>query len=219
VISLSLNRQQQTLYDPLQGSASSGWGSVRAVLTRVVSAAGWMKDAFLSPARLFTLRGAAILSLLVLAFIGLKFACRSWHRTVRLPLPFRPRGLVGRILDWVIERVTGRTPDARRVVVAFYERFQTLIAAAGFAPREDQTQREFARHVEQALAGRLVPAGLDRFPSELTEHFYHVRFGDGSLPASEVEGLEDRLERLRTSLFPASRGVLRARLAKPGQGN
>src|SRR5262249_20229839 len=54
VVSLSLNRQQQTLYDPLQGSASSGWGSVQAALTRVVSAAGWMKDALLSPGRFFT---------------------------------------------------------------------------------------------------------------------------------------------------------------------
>ena len=69
------------------------------------------------------------------------------------------------------------------------------------------------------LAGRLVPAGLDKFPTELTELFYHVRFGNGSLPPAEVKGLEQRLERLKESLLPTGWRVLPLRLAKADKGH
>jgi hypothetical protein len=206
VVSLSLNRQQQVLYDPLQGSANNGWGSVRNALTHVASAAGRFKDTLFSPERLFTPGGAAIvLTVLALAFILYNAARRYWNREPGLRVPGRRQGLIGRMIAWLRELMAARAPDSARIVIAFYEQFQALVAARGFAPRRDQTQREFALQVEQSLAERLEPAGLHRFPSELTELFYRVRFGNGSLQAAEVEGLDRRLEYLKQSLLPGAR--------------
>jgi len=216
VVSLSLNRQQQTLYDPLQGSASSGWGSVRGLLTRVVSAAGWVKDAFLSPERFFTPIGAIVTLLLVALPIMVLNVARRIRNRARRPRWRIPRqGWMWRMVDWFAERLTGRAPDPARVVVAFYEQFQTLVCAAGISPRDDQTQREFAREVEEALAGRLASAGLMRFPTELTEQFYLVRFGEGLLQPAQVAALERRLKRLKETLLPAGWRILTSsRLAK-----
>ena len=110
------------------------------------------------------------------------------------------RGWIGRFIGWLSARLTAGAPDSTRVIIAFYEEFQSLVSAAGLIPRQDQTQREFARQVEEALAGRLAPAGLQRFPGELAEMFYRVRFGDGSLQPLETLELEGRLNRLRESL-------------------
>lgn len=208
VVALSLNRQQQTLYDPLQDSAASGWGSVRNGLKRVASAAGRLKQALLSPERLFTPRGAAVLlASSALALILFKIMRRYWNRPQGPRARSRRRGWFGTMFAWLGERLTGRAPDPSRIVVAFYEQFQALVHSQGLAPRRHQTQREFARQVEDALGERLAPAGLHRFPSELTELFYRVRFGNGSLHPAEVEGLDQRLARLKESLMPTGRRV------------
>ena len=85
VVSLSLNRQQQTLYDPLQGSVSTGWGSVRGVLERVAAAVAWVKDALSSPEQMLTPRGAATgLLLMVVSIVSVKLARRAasqWQRS------------------------------------------------------------------------------------------------------------------------------------------
>jgi hypothetical protein len=209
VVSLSLNRQQQTLYDPLQGSVSTGWGSVRGVLQRVAAAVAWVKDALSSPEQIFTPRGAATgLLLIVVAFVAVKLvrqASSQWQRSVRR-VSWRKSFV--HFFVWLFEKLSGRRPDPARVVVAFYEQFQALVAARGLYLRHDQTQREFAVLVEETLAERLARSGLTHFPSELSELFYRVRFGAAELQPVETIEVENRLQRLKESLAPAPRRLL-----------
>jgi hypothetical protein len=206
VVSLSLNRQQQALYDPLHGSVANGWGVVRQVLQRVAGGIEELKNALSSPETLLSPRGA-ILSLLAAA-AGV-FIYRLFRRLFDRERPLSShkgwrRGWLSRLFDWLGMRLAGRSPDPVRVVVAFYERFQGLAHIAGLNPRTDQTQREFARDVEAKLGKRLAPAGLEKFPSELAELFYRVRFGDDALEPAESLAVEDRLERLRVALVARS---------------
>src|SRR5262249_43111487 len=110
-------------------------------------------------------------------------------------------GWIARFMDWLQRRLAARPRDPTRIVVAFYERFQSLVGNAGLVPRQDQTQREFARHVELELAARLGQADLARFPSQLAELFYRVRFGKGSLESSETADIEQRLNLLQEALL------------------
>ena len=202
VVALSLSRQQQTLYDPLQGSVSSGWGAARQVLARVFAGVDGLKNALSPPGNLFSFR-SAMMDLLVVAGAVVIFRIvrrllqRDGIRGSRLA---RRRGWFARLGAWLTRRVTGRAPDPARIMIAFYEHFQALVGLAGLTPREDQTQREFARQVEQSLGERLRPAGLATFPSELAELFYRVRFGDDRLQPAETTNVEERLERLRAAL-------------------
>jgi hypothetical protein len=88
------------------------------------------------------------------------------------------------------------------MIVEFYEQFLSVVSVAGFARRDDQTQREFARHLEEALRDRLATAGLSQFPGELAEFFYRVRFGEGRLEPQEAGDIEHRLSRLEAALTP-----------------
>jgi hypothetical protein len=87
-------------------------------------------------------------------------------------------------------------------MVAFYEQFVALVNPLGLVRLPHQTQREFAWQVEQALAGRLTAAGIARFPSELVELFYRVRFGEAPLPLAATADIEHRLGLLEKSLQP-----------------
>ena len=107
---------------------------------------------------------------------------------------------IKRAAAWLAMRVTGRGPDPAGMIVEFYEQFLALTSAAGFARRADQTQREFAWQIEKTLGHRLAAADLSRFPSELAELFYRVRFGSGRLEPIEADDIEHRLIRLEAAL-------------------
>ncbi len=201
IVSLSLDRQQQTLYNPLQGSASTGWGTMRGALDQVVAAAGWVKDSLSTPEQLFTPRGAAAGFLLIGVPVAGFVLIRRVVKTMRQPSGgFRRRGWVGRMVARWSARIYGRAPDRARFVVAFYEQFQALAVIAGFTARHDQTPREFARQVEAGLASCKAPAVLLRFPGELAEIFYHVRFGDHLMQPLEIAEVEHRLKQLKAFL-------------------
>jgi len=203
VVSLSLNRQQETLYEPLQGSVSSGWGSVSSLLNQAAAGVGWIKGALASPEDLLTPRGAAVgLAGFVAVWIVVNFVRRSRRRARRRRFGVRRANGIVRAWTWLMMRLTGREPDPARMIVAFYEQFLSLASAAGFARRADQTQREFARQLEQALSSRLAAAELNDFPSELAELFYRVRFGAGHLEPLEAGDIERRLTRLAGALAP-----------------
>jgi len=203
VVSLSLNRQQQTLYEPLQGSVFRGWGSLSNLLSRAAAGVAWIKGALASPEQFLSPRGAALgLILCAGAWAIVKFVRRGTGRARRRALGLRRPNWISRVLAWLALRLTGRAPDPAGMIVEFYERFLTLMSASGFARREDQTQREFARQVEEALGDRLAASNLSQFPGELAELFYRVRFGEGRLEPLEAGDIEQRLIRLEGALAP-----------------
>ena len=203
VVSLSLNRQQETLYEPLQGSVSSGWGSLSGLLRKGASGVEWIKTALTSPEQLLTPRGAALgLVFLAVAWAIFKFARRGTRRARRHALGRRRINWFGRALAWLALRLTGRRPDPAGMIVEFYERFLSLVNAAGFARRDNQTQREFAAQLEEALGSRLANVNLSEFPSELAELFYRVRFGAARLEPLEVAEIAQRLTQLEVALAP-----------------
>lgn len=199
VVSLSLSRQQQSLYDPLQGSMTTGWSSIREVLKGMALGSDWFKNVISSPEEVLGPRGTAaglifLACLVVVVAIVRRFlsrkktTARSWRRRLTC------------LLDWILVHLTGRHRDPAHRIVVFFDRFQSLVSSAGHRRRTDQTQREFARQVEVALADRLARAGLNRFPSQLAEFFYRVRFGAGLLEPVEALEVEQRLARLKRSL-------------------
>jgi hypothetical protein len=203
VVSLSLNRQQETLYEPLQGSVSSGWGSLSSLLRQGAAGVEWIKGALTSPEQILSPQGAALgVALLAVAWAIFKFVRRDSGRLRRRALGMRRHNWIGRALAWLAMHLTGRAPDQVGIIVEFYEQFLSLVSAAGFARREDQTQREFAAQLEEALGQRLAKVNLTRFPSELAELFYRVRFGASRLEPLEVEEIEQRLTRLEMALAP-----------------
>jgi len=206
VVSLSLTRQQQDLYDPLQGSVSTGWSAVRQAGQRVASAMQGVQNGFSSPESLFTPRGAALcLVSLAAAIVSFRLLRRMLRRgPAQSRIPASRRRWIARLFDWLERRMMRRPRDPTRVVVAFYEQFQLVVRAAGLIPRPDQTQQEFALQVESNLADQLALAGLARFPTQLAALFYRVRFGDGSLDALERVDIERRLDQLKESLLPAT---------------
>ncbi len=201
-IAFARSSATQTLYNPLQGSASTGWGSMRGALDQVVAAAGWVKDSLSTPEQLFTPRGAAVGFLLIAVPVAVVVLARRVVKAMRRPSGgLRRRGWIGRLVGRLSARIYGDTPDRTRIVVAFYEQFHgQLMGVAGFTARQDQTQREFARQVEEGLAGRKAPAVLLRFPGELAEIFYHVRFGDRMMQSFEIAEVEHRLQQLKAFL-------------------
>lgn len=202
VVSLSLNRQQQSLYDPLQGSVSSGWGSVSSILRLAREGVAWAKGTLSSSEQFLSPGGAALgLALLALAWMFIRYARRGLRGARRALRATRPNW-ARRALAWLAMKLTGRRPDPTGMIVEFYEQFLSLMRTAGQARRDDQTQREFASHVEEALSDRLTASDLRQFPSELAELFYRVRFGSGRLEALEAGNIEQRLGRLESALAP-----------------
>jgi transglutaminase-like putative cysteine protease len=201
VVTLSFSRQQETLYQPLTGKVSTGWSSIRNILSQVAGGADVAKELLTSPERYFS-RSSAALGLIVIVVLaaGRQLARRAFGKSSR-QLSFRGgRGVLHRLYAWFVARLTGRQVDPARVVVAFYERFLTTMTAAGFTRRNDQTQREFARDVELALCDTLTAADLGGFPTQLADLFYRVRFGEGLLQPAEAIDVEGRLSRLAASL-------------------
>ena len=205
VVSLSLSRQQESLYDPLQGSMSGSWTSVRGIVAGMGEIVQGLKSLLLSPDQFLSPRGAAV-ALIATAVLLVVYRAgrRLGLRRRRVFSRRRGRGFLARGFEWLVSRLTGRRPDAAGIVVAFYAEFQALLISVGFARRLDQTQREFARQIEQALSERLSAAGLHRFPSELASLFYRVRFGNGLLEPVESAAVEESLSRLRESLAGAA---------------
>jgi hypothetical protein len=203
VVSLSLNRQRESLYDPLQGSMSSSLGSARGILQGVSSAVAWIRDLVTAPERFLSPGGilAGLSSVAVIVLLA-SLVRGSWRKQRRRQRHSGRRSWIARWMEWLASKLTGRPPEPAGVIVAFYEQFVALVDPLGLVRLPHQTQREFARQVEASLAERLTAAGIGGFPSELVEQFYCVRFGDGPLPITAVGEIEQRLGLFEKSLRP-----------------
>jgi hypothetical protein len=101
--------------------------------------------------------------------------------------------LAYRLVIWLLPRGGSRT--GRRAQIAFYRRLETLLARHGLRRRPGQTQREFALLVGDYLANGQAEKA-ETAALLVTEAFYDVRFGNGSLDSFGTERVEQALRDL-----------------------
>jgi protein-glutamine gamma-glutamyltransferase len=205
VVGMSIGRQQNALYEPVQGSLAGIWQAFSKTTAGTLDSVKQTFSRVNSGVR--AMDGKTIASLLgiVAAMVVLVYVAR--HKLARARklkgVPGARKGFLGKL----IERLAGAQPAAQSVI-RFYEQFLLLVASRGQHPRSDQTQREFASQVALVLEPTLVAHGLVRFPSDITEVFYRVRFGGSDLSPQELGDLETSLARFNESLhkpWPAVR--------------
>lgn len=84
--------------------------------------------------------------------------------------------------------------------VAFYLRFESLLARCGRQRPPSQTPREFAEQAAQCLASAGADLRILQWAREIVQAFYQVRFGGGALPDDQTESVETNLRQLQQAV-------------------
>jgi len=103
--------------------------------------------------------------------------------------------------SWRQRRIVARA-IRRRPEVAFYRRFEALLAKRGLVRPVNQTQLEFARVAGSQLAGQTGALPAAALARRVVDSFYRVRFGQATLDSRQAEALElvlAEIEGLKTS--------------------
>ena len=87
----------------------------------------------------------------------------------------------------------GRRRGRRRVEIAFYRRFESLLARQGLVRAAAQTQREFAAAAGARLASLTGESRLAALPALVADAFYRVRFGRTPLDNLQTQAVEQAL--------------------------
>jgi len=117
--------------------------------------------------------------------------------------------IVGRVawrnrVAWRARRVQRRNAREFDREVAFYHRFERLLARHRLARPAGQTPYEFAARVERYLAQTLQSSDAAGLPALIVEAFYRVRFGSRPLDNEESAQVERAITRLRGVLGGAA---------------
>jgi len=96
-----------------------------------------------------------------------------------------------------------------RPEVAFYRRFETLLARRGLVRRSGQTQLELAQAAAAILpdAPDGQPAGL--LARRIVDVYYRVRFGRAALDSRQAAAVEQLLDQLQTTVVRTKRRARR----------
>lgn len=191
VVGMSLSRQRDGLYKPLEASIRHWWESLKEGRIETSGLVAGLKRLLTSPERWFSWQGGVVTFVLLLFVSGLVWLARRVWR------------VIGRF------RARYRQHVRHRVVVEFYERFRRLCEASGLRRLPAQTQREYARSVVSRLNAMLTAAGLAEFPDRLVEAFYQVRFGAQPLEPGLIDEIDRRLSELE-QLVPRRRSRMAA---------
>jgi len=182
VINISLDRQQEMIYTPLQDLAAKIWEAILRM---------WA-----SPAESLS----QLLWLLIDITKGVSVGAGGFGLLL-LATGFY---LFRRRRDWslwgALNASQQQIPPRPRVL--FYERFTGLMESRGLHRDFTQTQQEFAGHASEQLMSCLEPVHLKDVPTSITTFFYRVRFGSENLSEVELTEIEDHLGRLEQSLSP-----------------
>ncbi|NLS93800.1 MAG: DUF3488 domain-containing transglutaminase family protein [Planctomycetaceae bacterium] len=179
VVQMNRARQQDAVYDPLKSLALK---LKEAMIDAEMWRGLWKQIAGL-PRRLHSLLADAgwfswLGATFLLGTLGFGYLA---YRLFRWSL-------------WLIARLlpNGRLQPGRRSRIAFYRRLETVLARHGLNRRAGQTHREFA-----LVAGRHLANGDDRQAQSaallVTDAFYEVRFGGGSLDSLRMQRVEQAL--------------------------
>lgn len=98
-------------------------------------------------------------------------------------------------------------PDGR-ASVAFYARWETLLARGGQVRAACQTPREFSAAAAQRLAAAWDEPQITEWARQIVQAFYAVRFGSGTLDAEQAAGVESALQGMAGSAKRSAQGRL-----------
>jgi protein-glutamine gamma-glutamyltransferase len=99
-----------------------------------------------------------------------------------------------------------RTPPdpsrVRREPVAFYQRFEAILARRGLHRARSQTQLAFARQAAALLVASPQHADTADLPERIAEAFYRFRYGRWSPTTEQTDTLNAWLARLEQAVSP-----------------
>ena len=188
VIGMDGGRQRKLVYDPLAAAIKSGAGCLvdpdwwRGLFRGLARLPGWLRESF-AGGRWFSWRGGLVAVILVAI-------CYAAYRAVWLAARLAWARLIGRADDRV---------RRRRASIKFYRRLETVMKRHGLNRPPSQTHREFAAQARRRIAQSTEAGHLANLPGEITEAFYHVRFGGAALDSQRVQAVEHALGRLEES--------------------
>ena len=181
VAELDCQTQREAIYQPIAEAARWLW-------SEVVSSPVWqLFDSFSVALYLDHLNREARWALSAVMGIGFIAA------TVWLGL------LLFRIGRRLAARWTGnhaRRRGRRGVEIAFYRRFESLMARRGLVRAAAQTQREFAAAAGTRLASLTGESRLAALPATIADAFYRVRFGQMPLDNLQSRAVEQALDEI-----------------------
>ena len=188
VIGMDGGRQRELVYDPLVSAIKSGAGCLvdpdwwRGLFRELSRLIGRLRE-FLAEGRWLSWRGGLVAMIL---------AAMSYAT-------YRAGRLLTR-LAWVrlIGRAIGRI-QRRRASIKFYRRLEAVMKRHGLNRLPSQTHREFAAEARRRMAQSAEVGHLAKLPGEITDAFYHVRFGGAALDSQRVQAVEHALGRLEES--------------------
>jgi hypothetical protein len=191
VLDMDRPRQREAIYAPVLETLQQ--------LAKTLTDAGWWKERIgkLTQALGFGRRGeggaASVLRLIEVWGLAVLLLLAIGYGTYRF------------LLVPALDVLSGRPRRAGRrapVQVAFYRRFEAVLARRGLVRPASRTQREFAVWAGRELAQRAGDPGLALLPLQVAEAFYRVRFGRAALDKQQREAVEQAL----TQLERAARG-------------
>lgn len=186
VVNVSLQRQRQSLYRPLQ----EFFAKLVSLAKRVFGSWEdfWKNLAYVAthPAEWLSITGG------LLTFVLLFSAYMLWRMAVWIWRYCRQRGWK----PWWL--VSSQSPLA----VIFYDRFLKSLKKLGIQRAPAETPLEFAHGLEQKFLALMPDDSLRELPERISRAFYKVRYGGEELPTTELEWLDHRLAQLEAAVAP-----------------
>ncbi len=183
VVSVSLDRQQELIYQPLRSMTMQVVNRVKSLAAGLLAWFGVDQDFLSNPRNWFSLTGGVITAIVLLLVSAALWLIRWTWNWIRSLWRRREAAVAG-----------------HHRFVAFYDRFCRLLKGAGFAREPAVTPEEFAAAAAERLQPVLAAAGLAGFPLEITRWFYSTRFGEAPPTEAELAELNLQLGRLEQAL-------------------
>ena len=188
ILNMSLDRQEESIYKPMRELALSLLAWFRELIASPQSAMQSFIELLRNRERWFSVGGGLFALALMLAAFGI----------YRLYLM-----LLAKLRSW-LGNSSNRRLRQRYRIVEFYDRFVSLMTKHGLERSPTQTQREFAELVSMKYSSELQAAGVTDLPTQISQLFYQVRFGEEELSEADARHMEDLLTNLSLALISQS---------------
>ncbi|MFK7778350.1 MAG: DUF3488 and transglutaminase-like domain-containing protein [Gimesia sp.] len=184
VIEVSYQRQKKTFYEPMLRTGKKLGNKLIDIKSTLTESLKSIKSFLLNPRRWFSWEGGAAVFILAGLFFAIKWLIRICIKLCR-----------------IIFRQKSQSQDALNSAnIAFYEKYQSLLAKKGLVRSRSETQKEFADQIVVDLNSELTQAQIVEYPELFTELFYDVRYGNHPLDTQKSDEIQVKLATLESVL-------------------